>query len=336
MTPLPSLSLEQLAGQRLMVGFNGIAFDSDLAHLIGTLKVGGLILFRRNIGTPEEIRQLCRQAQAHAAACGQPPLLIGIDQEGGEVARLKKPFTEFSGQPAMKTESDVTGFARVCVAELLGVGINMNFSPVLDVAPREIRSIMAGRSFGPDPVHVARMGEILIGSLQENGVMAVAKHFPGIGRTCLDSHVDLPSLDTSLEELESFDLLPFSRAVAADVAGIMLSHIHYPQLDPEWPASLSPAIAKDLLRGRLHYRGVVMTDDLDMGAIERHFGFDQAVRQVLSADIDLMLICHRSEKIEMAHKAIRTWLAASPEARLRGSASVGRILALKRRYRPRS
>jgi beta-N-acetylhexosaminidase len=323
-----------LAGQRLMVGFNGTAFDSDMAYLIGTLKVGGLIFFRRNVGTPEEIRQLCREAQAHAAASGQPPLLIGIDQEGGEVARLKKPFTEFGGQPAMRTASDVTGFARTCALELRGVGINMNFSPVLDVAPREIRSIMAGRSFGPDPVQVARMGEILIGCLQENGIMAVAKHFPGIGRTCLDSHVDLPTLDTSLDELEGFDLLPFKRAIAAHVAGIMLSHIVFPQLDSEWPASLSPAIARDLLRRRLHYPGVVMTDDLDMGAIVRHFGFRKAVEQVMASHIDLMLICHRSEKIEAAHETILSSLAASPEARRQGSASVERILALKQRYLP--
>lgn len=333
MTP-PTFSLEQLAGQRLMVGFDGTAFDSDLAYLIGTLKVGGLILFRRNIGSPAELQRLCRKAQAHAAACAQPPLLIGIDQEGGQVARLKSPFTEFDGQPAMKTASDVTGFARICASELKGVGINMNFSPVLDVAPRKIRSIMAGRSFGPDPVHVARMGETLIGSLQEAGIMAVAKHFPGIGRTCLDSHEDLPRLDTSLDELESFDLPPFRRAVEAHVAGIMLSHILYPQLDPDWPASLSPAIAKDLLRGHLHYPGVIMTDDLDMGAIARHFGFEKAIEQAMAADIDLLLICHRSAKIETAHARILSWLAMSPESRRRGFASTERILALKRRYLP--
>jgi beta-N-acetylhexosaminidase len=191
---------------------------------------------------------------------------------------------------------------------------------------------MAGRSFGPDPAHVARMGQTLIGCLQENGVMAVAKHFPGIGRTCLDSHVDLPTLDASLDELEAFDLVPFRRAVAADVAGIMLSHIHYPQLDSRWPASLSPAIARTLLRDRCHYPGVVMTDDLDMGAIVRHFGFQKAIEQVLASDIDLALVCHRSEKIETAHGTLLSWLGASPEARRRGEVSVERILSLKRRY----
>jgi beta-N-acetylhexosaminidase len=329
---LDSLSLEALAGQRLMVGFDGTAFDSDVKYLIDTLRVGGIILFRRNIGTPEALRSLCRSAQDHAAACGQPPLFIAIDQEGGCVARLKKPFTEFDGNPSLKSAADARRFAEITADELKGVGINMNFAPVLDVAPREIESIMASRSFGHDPEWVSLMGAVVIRRLQEKGIMAVAKHFPGIGRTVLDSHLDLPVLEVSLSDLQAVDLIPFRRAIESDVAGVMLSHIHYPRIDPVWPASLSPLIAGDLLRKKLRYNGVVMTDDLDMGAIEKHFGFEGALSQVMDAEIDLILICHRGEKIETGLEKIMEHGARSQRDAARARAAVERILNLKQKY----
>jgi beta-N-acetylhexosaminidase len=327
-----SLSAEALAGQRLVVGFDGTEFDSDLKYLIDTLKVGGIILFTRNIGTPEALQLLCRSAQDHAAACGQPPLFIAIDQEGGSVARLKKPFTEFDGNPSMKSPADALRFADITADELKSIGINMNYAPVLDVAPKGIDSIMAGRSFGPDPEWVSLMGDTVIRRLQEKGIMAVAKHFPGIGRTVLDSHLDLPVLDVSLSDLEAFDLIPFRRAIESDVAGVMLSHIHYPQIDPNWPASLSPVIAGDLLRRKLKYNGVVLTDDLDMGAIVKHFGFEGAIAQVMAADIDQILICHRSDKIKTGFEKILEHGTRSQTERNRARVSVKRILKLKQRF----
>jgi beta-N-acetylhexosaminidase len=329
---LDSLSRQALAGQRLMVGFNGTKFDADLKYLIDTLRVGGLILFGRNIDTPEALRSLCHSAREYAAACGQPPLFIAIDQEGGCVARLKKPFTEFDGNPSLNSEADALRFAEITANELKWIGVNMNFAPVLDVAPRERESIMASRSFGHDPEWVSRMGDIVIRRLQEKGIMAVAKHFPGIGRTVLDSHLDLPVLEASLADLQAVDLIPFQRAIQADVAGVMLSHIHYPRLDPLWPASLSPLIAGDLLRKKLGYTGVVMTDDLDMGAIVKHFGFEGAISQVMDADIDLILICHRGEKIETGLEKIMAQGARSQGDADRARASVERILTLKKRY----
>lgn len=327
-----ALSAEALAGQRLMVGFDGTELDSDLKYLIDTIKVGGIILFQRNIETPEALRSLCRSAQRHAAACGQPPLFIAIDQEGGRVARLKKPFTEFDGNPSMKTVADALSFAEITADELKDVGINMNFAPVLDVAPKEIDSIMASRAFGHDPDWVSLMGETVIRRLQEKGIMAVAKHFPGIGRTVLDSHLDLPVLEAGFSDLQAIDLRPFKRAIEIDVAGVMLSHIHYPLLDPDWPASLSPLIAGNLLREKLRYDGVVMTDDLDMGAIVKHFGFKGAVSQVIAAGIDLVLICHRSDKIETGLETILAQGTRSRKEETLARASVERILRLKRRY----
>ncbi|MFO7714037.1 glycoside hydrolase family 3 N-terminal domain-containing protein [Desulfosarcina sp.] len=326
------LSKEVMAGQRLMVGFDGTGFNDDLKFLIGCLRVGGLILFSRNLDTPAQIRQLCRECQEYAGRCGLPPLFISIDQEGGQVARLKPPFSQFRGNPAMKHPRDAVQFARVTAKELKDMGINMNMSPVLDVVPQGLNSIMAGRAFGSDPAWVSTMGMTVIDHLQQCGVMAVAKHFPGIGRTVVDSHLALPDLDTEKDDLTGFDLIPFKAAIAGNVAGIMLSHIRYTGIDPIWPASLSPAITKDLLRLEMGYQGVVMTDDLDMGAIKPSHPIDTAIGQIMAADVDIALICHKGPDIEAACEKIRKSLVDEPDLRQMGQRSVERILRLKNTY----
>ena len=327
-----SLSREQLAGQRLMVGFDGTALNSDLKHLIGGLKVGGIILFSRNIVSPDQLESLCRSVQDHAASCNQPPLFIAIDQEGGMVARLKPPFTQFPGNPAIRGEDDAMNFARVTAAELTRVGINMNMAPVLDVMPYGIPGIMAGRVFGNDPHWVARMGLTVIRHLQQNNIMAVAKHFPGIGRTVADSHHEMPILRDELPVLEFSDLIPFRAAAAYGVAGIMLSHILYESIDSRWPASLSAPIARTLLRDRVGYDGVAITDDLDMGAIAGHFPFRTVVRQVLFADVDIALICHQGPNIGVAFEEIVKAMADDARLRLKAEESVRRIMRRKREY----
>jgi len=327
-----ALSNEQLAGQRLMVGFDGIGLNDDLKFLIDHIKVGGVILFARNLETPDQIKDLCAGLQDFAASCGQPPLFIAIDQEGGQVARLKEPFTQFPGNPHMHDEADAVHFAEVTAAELSQVGINMNMAPVLDVAPKEIDSIMAQRSFGGDPDWVARLGLKVIEHLQQNRIMAVAKHFPGIGRTILDSHLDLPVLKDDLEAIARFDLIPFEICIRHGVSGIMLSHIFYPQLDDQWPASLSKNIADDLLRQHMGYDGLIMTDDLDMGAIMKHFNIQNSIQQILTADIDLALICHKGPNIEIAFEQIVKIITDSPEMKARGIESAGRIMGAKNKY----
>jgi beta-N-acetylhexosaminidase len=329
---LKSWSEEQLAGQRLMAGFNGTRLERQLRSLIADLRVGGLILFKRNVQSPHQLADLCRSAQHHARDCGLPPLFIAIDQEGGSVARLGPPFTQFPGNPAMRDKTDATRFARITAFELASVGINMNLAPVLDAAPKGFASIMARRVFGSDPRRVSRLGAAVITGMQSCGIMAVAKHFPGIGRTRLDSHIDLPFLDTDLSSLEKYDLVPFQAAIQEQVAGIMLSHIIYQRLDPEWPASLSEVIARDLLRKQMGFAGVVLTDDLEMGAITRHYGFSAAVRQVLRADIDLALICHSAGKLRRAHAVMATDIVGSKIHRSGAEASAARIMALKAQY----
>ncbi|BBO79035.1 glycoside hydrolase family 3 [Desulfosarcina widdelii] len=329
---MDSISAETIAGQRLMVGFDGTAFNDDLKLLIGTLRVGGLILFSRNIEEPEQIRQLCRDCQAYARQCGLPPLFVAIDQEGGQVARLKPPFTQFPGNPAMRAFDDAVHFARTTARELKDVGINMDMAPVLDIAPENINSIMAQRAFGGDPQWVTAMGTTVIDHLQQRGVMAVAKHFPGIGRTVLDSHLALPDLDVDMAALTDVDLVPFAAAIANNVAGIMLSHIRYTTIDSIWPASLSPSVTADLLRGQMGYRGVVMTDDLDMGAIKPGYDIETAIKRILLSDVDIALICHKGPDIEAAWQTIHGAIAEDAGLKEKAKQSLQRILELKKNY----
>ena len=323
------LSLAQQAGQRLMIGFDGLEFNDQLKYYIEEIKVGGLILFARNIASPEQVRDLCAAAQAFAAQCGQPPLLIGIDQEGGAVSRLKPPFTQFAGNPSMKDTVEAEHFARVTAEELTGIGVNIDMAPVLDVTDPHGPGVMRTRVFGRDPQWVAALGTAVIRHLQSNGIKAVAKHFPGIGRTILDSHKELPDLDIDRDTLFLTDLFPFKAAIEAGVSAVMLSHIRYRGLDPHWPASLSVIIARDLLRREMGFDGLVLTDDIDMGALAKHFDPVDIISRCMAAEIDVILICHPGPKIESAFKYIRDQLAASSAARQAGLHCVKRILQAK-------
>jgi beta-N-acetylhexosaminidase len=327
-----NLSLEQQAGQRLMVGFEGKRFNPDVKFLIRDLRVGAIILFSQNIETPDQVKNLCEAIQEYARANNQPPLIIAIDQEGGQVARLKEPFSVFPGNPAMKDTNDAIFFAETTAAELSQACINMNLAPVMDVAPRDMTSIMSERAFGHDPEWVSKLGVTVISHLQQQHIMAVAKHFPGIGRTVSDSHIELPSCECNLSDLKSYDLIPFADSIAQEVAGIMLSHVMYPEIDPKWPASLSRQIAHSLLREQMGFSGVSMTDDLDMGAITNHYDIKTAVHQILRAGIDMALVCHKGPNIEIAYQEILDGLRRSPDTRASGMASVKRIMALKRAY----
>ncbi|MFW5989024.1 MAG: glycoside hydrolase family 3 N-terminal domain-containing protein [Desulfosudaceae bacterium] len=323
---------ETLAGQRLLAGFEGDEFNDDLRYLIETLRVAGIVLFARNLAGPDDIRRMCARAQACAADCGLPPLIVAMDQEGGTVARLKEPFTLFPGNDNIHEDSQADRFAEITAVELSHVGVNMNLAPVLDVAGGCRRSIMKQRALPGNADQVARLGVRIIAGLQAGGVMAVAKHFPGIGRTTTDSHLDQPELDANPEMLAEVDLLPFKAAIAHDVAGIMLSHIRYTYLDEDFPASLSVRIARHILREQLGFAGVVMTDDLDMGAIARHYSLETAIDRVSRAGIDLALVCGVHPSREKARDAFLSRIKTSAVGRKEAVTSARRILELKKRY----
>ena len=327
--PYKNLTETQRAGQRLMVGFDGHSLNDTLKFYIEKIKVGGLILFARNIISPAQVQELCARAQAYALHCGQPPLFIAIDQEGGVVSRLKPPFTQFDGNPHMKSTDDAIRFAQTTARELNQIGVNMNMAPVLDVLPSDGPSIMQARSFGRDPNYVARMGTAVIHYLQLQKIMAVSKHFPGIGRTILDSHEDLPDLDLDADVLSETDMKPFHAAIMAGTAGIMLSHIRYRTIDPQWPASLSPLIVENILRNRMAFDGLVITDDLDMGAVAKHYPLPAIVEQCLISSVDILLICKAGPKIQEALDLILALRGRKPDLIRKEEDSLRRILGLK-------
>ena len=326
-----NLDIKELAGQRLMAGFDGTTLDDELKFLIHDLRVGGIILFARNVETPRQVVRLCKNCQAFAQSCNLPPLFMAIDQEGGRVARLKTPmFKEFEGAPAINNPEKAKDFGQEMGILLKALHLNMNLAPVMDTVPHGFEGIMNQRVFPGGPDIVAALGMTVIKTLQSRRIMAVAKHFPGIGRTTLDSHLHLPVLETSEEDLMQTDLIPFKAAIAGRVSGIMLSHILYSGLDKIWPASLSVKIAGNLLRDQLGYEGLVMTDDLDMKAITHDI--PTAIERILKARIDMFLICHSGPDIETAIVETRKILSRDELMYEQGVMSVRRILNTKKQY----
>jgi beta-N-acetylhexosaminidase len=324
-------SLEKRAGQRIMAGFDGLSLNNDLKFLIKNIRVNGIILFKRNIGNHDQVKELIASAQDFAKSNNIPKLFIAIDQEGGTVSRLKEPFTQFrDGAKGINSVDEAVFFAKTTAKELKSIGVNMNMAPVLDIDPVGFNGIMNKRALGNTPDTVTELGMTIIKNLEESNIMSVCKHFPGIGKTVLDSHFELPVLDATLNELQSFDLKPFLKSFEYGVSGVMVSHILYNNLDSEWPASLSPLISKVLLREKLGYKGVVITDDLDMKAVK--CDIKTAVKQVLLSDIDIPLICRSGKRVEDGFEEIMKYLRDDSKLATSGEKSLERIKSLKQRF----
>ncbi|MFH0844445.1 MAG: beta-N-acetylhexosaminidase [Pseudomonadota bacterium] len=287
--------LDTKIGQLFMAGIPGTRLDEGTSNLIRRYHLGGVILFSRNIQDPVQLATLCRDLQDTAMRYHHSPLLLAIDQEGGRVARLKEPFTVFQGNAAIGMDprpvEKAVEFAQIAGKEMKMVGLNMNLAPVVDVQRGEPEKHLTGRIFGEDPQRVALLGRTVIKTLQENGVMAVAKHFPGLGRTIFDPHFALPRIDIDMKEMEEVHLPPFREAIEEGVSGIMTSHAVYPALDSERPATLSSVILTDLLRDRMGFEGLIITDDLEMGAIAGHGGVGTGALNAFKAGADILLIC---------------------------------------------
>lgn len=328
--------LDKQLGGLFMVGLPGPELDASTRHLIKTCGINNFILFKRNAENPGQIRSLCLELASACHAAGLDAPLISIDQEGGTVARLAAPFfTEFPDARALaddeRAEELLAAYARTCARELLAVGINMNLAPVLDVSPAGLGLFMERRSLGGEPEQVARLGALLITAMQENGLAACAKHFPGLGAATLDPHEVLPVVDRSLHDLRACDLPPFAAAIRAEVAGVMTSHTVYPQLDPDRPATLSPVILGELLRDELGYDGLVITDDLEMGAIENEGTVADAALAAFVAGADMLLICHEHLKIIAAYELLGKAVGVGiPEARV--EKSLARIAGVRKRF----
>lgn len=293
-----------LIGPLMMVGLPGLNLDNSTRRLLEEYHVGNFILFKRNVDSPGQLEKLCRELRQACADNGLGSPLIAIDQEGGTVSRLPEPFTRFADARAYAESADppaaLTRYARTCSRELAAIGVNMNLAPVLDICPAGRNFFMERRVLGNDPDTVARLGSLVVREFQNNGIAACAKHFPGLGAARLDPHEKLPCVELTEEDLAARDLVPFRQAIKDGVAAVMTSHTIYTGLDPANPATLSPKILTSLLRAKLAYQGVIITDDLEMGAIENERPVARAALGAFEAGADMLLICHEHEKVRAA------------------------------------
>ncbi len=323
-------------GQLFMVGLPGTDLDSETRELIREYSIGNFILFRRNAADPLQVAGLCRDLKNACRDRGLPPPFISIDQEGGPVARLGPPFTQFTGASGIardaNPEAEAHRFAQITARELNLVGCNMNLAPVMDLDVPGTDPVMKGRTFGNDPELVGHLGSIIIRDMQAEGILATAKHFPGIGGVKLDPHQDLPVMETPASELEQRELIPFRMAVGAEVAAVMTAHVIYSGVDPYWPATLSRTFITEVLCAKMRFSGLVITDDLEMGAIERHYSVEESAIAAFMAGADIILICHSREKMVRAFEALRIHLEKEKDGRLRLEHSLACIMATKRRY----
>lgn len=319
-------------GQLFMVGFLGTSVTPDLASFIKEYKPGGVILFSRNLESVEQMVDLTNGLQACSP---HSPLLISIDQEGGRVSRLPKGFTIFPPCDLLgrcgSTELAYAAAATIA-KELRAVGVNMNMAPVLDVNSNPDNPVIGDRAFGRTPDVVCQLGMATVAGLQANKVVACGKHFPGHGDTNADSHKELPVVEASRKRLEAIEFPPFRHAIEQGVASMMTAHVLYRALDPELPATLSPAIITKFLRQELRYDGVVLTDDLEMHAIIDHYGVEDAAVRAVLAGCDVLLICQDRDREVAAFEAVEQAVASGTISMGRLNVSADRIARLKDRF----
>jgi beta-N-acetylhexosaminidase len=329
-------ALDSRIGQLFMAGMPGPLLDQGTEALIRDCNPGGIILFARNIENPLQLAKLCMDLQQRAIRYHRTPLFLAVDQEGGRVARMREPFTVFPGNAAIGMAEEpaekAMEFGLITAREMRLVGLNMNLAPVVDVQRGELEKHLAGRSFGEDPERVALLGRTVVRSLQENGVMAVAKHFPGLGRTTVDPHFHLPVIEVDQGEMEEVNLRPFRAVIEEGVSAIMSSHAIYPVMDAEQPATLSPIILSTLLRERMGYDGLLITDDLEMGAITAKWPVAEGAVRAFMAGADILLICKDQNNVLDSIEVLKTAVMREEGALERFERTLERIRKTKKKF----
>lgn len=332
-----ALSLEEQIGQLLVVGFPGTEPTPELIDLIQNHHVGNIVLFSRNVQSTQQLRGLTTRLQELAREAGQRlPLLIAIDQENGMVRRLGEDATLFPGNMtlgAVGSEQAAYEVARASGLELQELGVNLNLAPVVDVNNNPANPVIGVRSFGEDPQQVARLASAEIRGYQSAGVATCIKHFPGHGDTATDSHLSMPTIPYDMARLEQIELVPFKSGIATGSDCVMTAHIYFPTLmhDTRLPATLSPAVVRQLLREQLGFTGVIMTDCLEMKAVSETVGVAQGAVLALQAGNDLLLISHRYNRQLDAIAALKAAVASGEISREQLQAAVERVLQLKER-----
>lgn len=315
-------------GQLLMIGIHGKTLNDDAKFMLNEYRVGGIILFDRNMESKDQVKSLITDINKTGKSAGLTPLFIGIDQEGGAVARMEEqlikvpPAEELGKEPIEQAVS----LAKQSGTELKDLGFNINFAPVADLG------LTYGRSFSTNPDEVVRYASAVGKAYDEAGLWYSYKHFPGIGKTDVDLHADTSVVPVSKETLLNEDTKVFVDLIKQSKPNsyaIMVSHAMYPQIDPDHPSSLSKAIITDWLRKDMGYNGVVVTDDMDMGALAKHYTFgDMAVQSILAGS-DILLVCHEYEHMQEAYNGLMKAVKDGRISKERLDESVKRILLMK-------
>ena len=337
-------ALRRQVGQLLLAGFDGHQIPAELKSLAREFGLGGVILFARNIAEPAQVADLAYEA-SHLGA--DIPAWVSVDQEGGRVARLRAPFTEWPPMATLGRSGDeklAERFARAMARELRAVGVSLDFAPVLDVHTNPKNPVIGDRALSDKAADAARLGAAIVRAMQGEGVAACGKHFPGHGDTSADSHLELPLVEHPIERMREVEFVPFRAAIDAGVATLMTAHVFAPALDERRPATLSRHVITDILRGELRYDGVILSDDLEMKAIARDYPVPEAAVLALGAGCDGVLICsgdHTAqaaalEAIVHAIEDERLPLGAVEDALKRQQRAKERFLAAAAVARPKS
>ncbi|WP_262675148.1 beta-N-acetylhexosaminidase [Paenibacillus sp. J5C2022] len=330
-----NMTLEEKIGQLMIIGLNGTEPDAFAKEMIQMHKVGGFILYGDNIDNAEQTLALLNGLKELNAAEDGIPLLLSVDQEGGRVSRLPDEYRPLPKAMSVGSKDDerytrLTGQALGIAVKSLG--FNMNFAPVLDINSNPKNPVIGDRAYGTDAASVTEHGMLAMEGIRSEGVIPVVKHFPGHGDTSVDSHIDLPVVGKSLEQLEQLELVPFREAIRQDADVIMVAHLLLPQLDKDYPSSLSKEIVTGLLREQLQYDGVVVTDDMTMGGITDGYGVAEAAVKSLQAGTDLILVGHNNKDQLAAWNAIKQSIEDGQLSEQRLDQSVDRIMRLKQKY----
>lgn len=284
-------SIRRQIGQLLIGCLPGTTIPPEMRSLARDFGLGGIILFARNIEAPDQVADLAREIQTLTT---DVPLWVSVDQEGGRVARLRAPFTEWPPMATLGRSGDAAlagRFAAALAAEMRAVGVTLDYAPVLDVHTNPKNPVIGDRALAEDADMVARLGVAIIEGLQRNGVAACGKHFPGHGDTAVDSHHALPLVEHPPDRIRRVECVPFRAAIQANVAFMMTAHVLVPAFDEEKPATLSRRIVYDLLRDELDFPGVILSDDLEMKALAATYSVAEAAVGSIQAGCDGVLIC---------------------------------------------
>ena len=327
-----SMTLDEKIGQMIITGFDGSEYNDDMDRLINEYKVGGVILFARNIEDSNQMIELTRALQENN---NNIPLFISIDEEGGRVSRLPDDIEKFPAAFDIGLiNNDQTAYenGKEIGYTLKRLGINLDYAPVLDIYSNLNNTVIGDRAFGTEESIVSKMGIATMKGIEDAGVIPVIKHFPGHGDTEVDSHYGLPIVYKTLEELRNFEFIPFVKAIKNGCDVIMVSHIILNEIDSSNPASLSKIVINDILRRDMNFDKVVITDDMSMGAITSIMSIEEACIKSIEAGCDILLLGNAYEEIEQVINSIKLKLYNGEISEEQINKSVKRILELKKKY----